>query len=126
MVGTACRKASAASFSLRLFKNGSEAMTSAAARSLVKVAKAGSNSPSVLDQGAVLGVGAQYAVSPWVSVGLDYLYGIYGPQEHGGAVGYTALSNFFGVFSSSGNLVVQSPQNLTTHTARFVINLKLD
>jgi opacity protein-like surface antigen len=81
---------------------------------------------TAVHEGAVLGVGAQYAVSPSVSIGVDYLYGIYGPQEHGGFVGFTAVNNLGIATSFSGAMVVQSPQNLTIHTARFVLNVKLD
>jgi outer membrane immunogenic protein len=84
---------------------------------------------AAVHQGLLLGVGAQYAITPWVSVGFEYLYGIYGTQEHGGITHFTSITNFgplAGIFTSSGNPVLQSPQNLTTQSARFVINFKLD
>ena len=59
---------------------------------------------------------------------FDYLYGIYGTQEHGSVGQFRSFFNpVIGpaqVFS--GNVLIGSPQNLTTHTARFFINFKLD
>jgi opacity protein-like surface antigen len=81
---------------------------------------------SALHEGVVVGAGAQYAVTPWISVGVDYLYSVYGTHEHGGTARFTSVSNFGGIFSSSGSTLFNSPQDLTTHTARFVINFKLD
>jgi outer membrane immunogenic protein len=82
---------------------------------------------TAVHEGAVLGFGAQYAITPRVYVGLDYLYGVYGVQEHGSTASYRQISNFPPFVSTfSGASLFNSPQNLTTHTARFVINFKLD
>jgi outer membrane immunogenic protein len=88
----------------------------------------GTTGTSAVHEGVILGAGAQYAISPRVSVGFDYLYGIYGIQEHGGVGQFRSVFNSgFGpvqVFTS--NALISAPQNLTTQTARFVINFKLD
>jgi hypothetical protein len=72
--------------------------------------------------------GAQYAISPWVTVGFDYLYGIYGTNEQGGVASFRSVFNpgAGGLQVFTGNGLLLSPQNLTTQTARFVINFKLD
>jgi opacity protein-like surface antigen len=74
--------------------------------------------------GAALGVGAQYAVLPGLSVGLDYLYTVYGAQDHSGAGQWTRIDNMNTTSSSVG--VFQSSQSLTTHTSRFIVNYKFD
>lgn len=81
---------------------------------------------SAIHQGAVLGLGGQYVVWPGLSVGLDYLFTVYGVQDHGGQLSFTINSNFGGPFSSSGTNANPTPQNLTTHAVRFVVNYKLD
>jgi outer membrane immunogenic protein len=69
-------------------------------------------------QGAVVGIGAQYAVRYGLSVGLEYLYTVYDTQEHSSRAAVT------GVGIGSATLI--TPLNLTTHTARLVLNYKFD
>jgi opacity protein-like surface antigen len=74
-------------------------------------------------EGVALGVGAQYAVSPWVSFGLDYVYALYGTQDHSG---FTSFTSFYSFGSNSGVSLFNAPQNLRTQSARFVLNVRLD
>jgi outer membrane immunogenic protein len=72
-------------------------------------------------QGGLIGVGLQYAFSPSLSVGVEYMLAIYGSQDHGSRT--TVTSNFFGAPAPSVNFSnIATPMNLTTSTARLVIN----
>jgi len=71
--------------------------------------------------GAVVGVGAQFALGKGVSIGAEYLYTKYPSQD------FTSIGTCTG--NCAGNHVtwpVQESHDLTTNTFRGVLNFKLD
>jgi opacity protein-like surface antigen len=76
-----------------------------------------------LHQGGVMGVGLQYAFSPSLSVGLEYMLAIYDIQDHGSRT--TVTFNINGLQTSSLQNI-STPMNLTTSTARVVMNYRFE
>jgi hypothetical protein len=77
-----------------------------------------------LHEGGVLGAGIQYAVLPGLSVGLDYMFTLYGPQDHGSVANVAQLfnSSFGGVGAFLSVQRIPSNFGLVANTARVVMN----
>jgi outer membrane immunogenic protein len=78
-------------------------------------------------QGALVGVGLQYAWGPGLSVGFELLHAIYDMQDQGSRTSTTTIVNNGGEPNSFTNeRFIPTALNLTTNSVRVVMNYRFD